>query len=356
LAETPRPFLSVIVPARNAAATLGDCLAALRDQSADSSGYEVIVVDDGSTDDTAAVASRSGARLIQQSHGGPASARNAGSRAAVGDILLFTDADCVPTRDWVREMAAPLVADPLVAAAKGIYRTRQRELIARFTQLELEAKYAHLRVAAAIDFIDTYAAAIRADAFWSVGGFDEEFPAASNEDTELSFALAARGYRLVFAEAAVVYHRHTASLGAYLIRKFRHGYWRTRVYRDYPKKMAGDSYTPRSTQVQLLAVALLPVAALGTALGGSALPLVASLLAFLIACATFVARALPADPPVAVATPGLLFLRAVALLSGLADGAITLVAQTALGIVRRCGSDAAGASGVAEPRRPDGGR
>jgi glycosyltransferase involved in cell wall biosynthesis len=316
---TAAPRYSVIVPAYNAAETLAACLEGLLDQTTPRGSYEVLVVDDGSTDGTGEVAGRFPVRVLRQAHAGPASARNAGARAAGGEFLLFTDADCVPVRTWIEEITRPLAADGRVAGVKGTYRTRQTGVIARFAQVEFEEKYARLRRRATIDFVDTASAAFRGDAFWQVGGFDPAFPVASNEDTQLSFTLVARGWRLVFAEGAAVYHRHSDSLGRYLRRKWRHGYWRTRVYRRYPRKVLGDSYTPRSLQLQFLGAAL----ALALAPMPRARPLApAGLALFGLGTLPFVRRAAPGGRGLAVAVPGLLFLRALALGAGLAQGAL----------------------------------
>ena len=96
---------SVIVPAFNADRTLAGCLTALDVQTLPTNDYEVIVVDDGSTDATASlVASFHRARYIFIPHAGAAAARNRGASVARGDILLFTDADCEPQPDWIERM------------------------------------------------------------------------------------------------------------------------------------------------------------------------------------------------------------------------------------------------------------
>src|SRR5687768_9412421 len=176
---------SVIVPVRDGARVLGPCLDALRRQEWLPETYEVIVVDDGSVDGTAAVAEAAGAGVLSQPNRGRAAARNAGAFAARGEILLLTDADCVPARDWVRRMLEPF-ADPAVQGAKGIYTTHQSELIARFSQHELEEKYRRMARLDRIDFVDTYSAAYRRALFIANGGFDASIPA-GGDDHELSY-------------------------------------------------------------------------------------------------------------------------------------------------------------------------
>lgn len=244
------------MPAYNAADTLPGCLAALSAQTVPRPEYEIIVADDGSADDTAAVAARHGAdRVLRCPHRGPAAARNAGIAAASGDVILFTDADCEPAPDWLAEMLRPL-EDGRVSGVKGSYRTRQREAVARLAQCEFEERYDRLEREPSIDFVDSYAAAFRSATLREAGGFDPAFPQANNEDVELSYRLAQRGHRLVFNRRAVVYHRHVATWPAYLRLKARRGYWRMLVYRRYPGKALRDSYTPQLLKVQVLLVYL----------------------------------------------------------------------------------------------------
>jgi glycosyltransferase involved in cell wall biosynthesis len=153
-----RPQVSVVVPAYNAADTLSLCLSALARQDFPAEDYEVVVVDDGSTDATADVARRSGVRVFSQPNAGPAAARNHGAQEARGEFLLFTDADCAPVPGWVRALTAPF-ADPQVAGAKGAYLTQQRSIVPRFTQVEYEDRYDRMTAVESIDFVDTYSAA-----------------------------------------------------------------------------------------------------------------------------------------------------------------------------------------------------
>jgi cellulose synthase/poly-beta-1,6-N-acetylglucosamine synthase-like glycosyltransferase len=316
--SAPLLKVSVVVPAYNASDTLANCIFALLAQTISRSEYEVIVVDDGSTDNTAEVAAWYDVQLVRQAHRGPAAARNRGLEVAAGGLILLTDADCRPAPNWIEAMSAPF-ADPDVAGCKGVYRTDQREWVARFVQAEYEEKYRGMARAPAIDFVDTYSAGYRRRILQLEGAFNETIAVA--EDAELSFRLARRGYKLVFNPNAVVYHQHARALGHYLRRKFRYGKWRVQVYARYPGKLKGDSHTPGVLFGQLPLVALMLVD----------LPLIPfspwSRPLFLLLLTSFLASALPfsvyiwpLDRVVAFIAPFMLWLRALALGLGLAYG------------------------------------
>ncbi|MCP4622378.1 MAG: glycosyltransferase [bacterium] len=114
--------------------------------------------------------------------------------------------------------------DSAVTAVMGAYCTRQKQLAARFAQLEFEDRYDRLAKSASIDMLATYSAAIRKDVFMQMKGFDESFPVANNEDTDLSYRLCAAGHKIVFSPAAIVYHSHPDILTKYLKIIFWRGY------------------------------------------------------------------------------------------------------------------------------------
>jgi GT2 family glycosyltransferase len=246
----------VIVPVYNGAATIASCVESLLAQTINAHVVEIIAVDDGSRDATLSILSQyKDVRVVRQvKNMGPAAARNQGARKATGEIILFTDADCVPGEDWVQEMASSFEGDSAIAGVKGVYRTKQRDLTARFVQLEFEFKYERMKQRETIAFIDTYSAGYRRDVFLESGGFDTGFPMASTEDIELSFRLASKGHRLVFNPRAYVYHQHPVSWIQYMKRKFKYAYWGAVVMRRYPHRTVSDSYTPVTQKVQLLLV------------------------------------------------------------------------------------------------------
>jgi len=324
--ETPRH--SVIVPAYQAAETLPACLSALAGQTISPSDYEVIVVDDGSTDNTADVARAAGVTVITQPHAGAATARNRGATAARGKLLLFTDSDCAPVPGWIEALSIPF-RDPEVAGAKGTYLSRQRDLVARFTQLEYEDRYDRMAGSHRIDFIDTYSAAYRRDIFLLNNGFDTSF--LIDEDQEFSLRLAEKGYKLIFVPAAQVYHQHNRTLAQYIRRKFRIGMWKVRVTRQHHTQVANDSHTPESLKAQLLLAAMglaaLAVTATASLALGSAwrLGLIVTLVTFLafeLTAMPFLIKIARRDLSVLPAAAGLVWVRALALGAGFAAGLV----------------------------------
>ena len=315
--------ISVIVPVKNGRETLPAALHSLTAQSGLKLGedYEVIVVDDGSEDGTAQVVpTLPGLRVITQPNAGPASARNSGAQAGLGQILAFTDADCIPSATWLTEMIRPF-EDPRTCGVKGVYRTREPGLVPRFVQAEFEERYQVLSRFEHIDFIDTYSAAYRTKTFLQAGGFDTSYPVPSVEDQELSFRLARDGARLVFQPAAFVYHRHDLTPFEYAKRKFGIGFWKARMLRRMPERAFKDTYTPQTLRIQIGLTALL-CASLCAALAWTPLLFVAAacLGAFLLTTRSFYRQAVTFDPGLSLVILPMLLLRAISLGSGLVVG------------------------------------
>jgi glycosyltransferase involved in cell wall biosynthesis len=315
-------FVSIIIPTFNGASRIGNCLNALLSQTAGRE-TEILVVNDGSTDNTVDVVERySNVRLITQANAGPAAARNRGAAEARGEILLFTDDDCVPTPDWLGAMLEPF-KDQDVVGAKGTYRTRQRRIAARFVQIEYEDKYRLMAGLPDIDFIDTYSAAFLRDRFLEMSGYDTSFPVACAEDIELSYRMSARGWKMVFAPAAIVYHTHPETLSLYLKKKYKFAFWRVLAVRKNPSKGVKDSHTPQVMKLQLLFAPALLIAALFDLIARPALPVSVLVLAlFLLSTLPFAIRALRKDPVIAMISPAILAARACAQMLGVTAGLI----------------------------------
>jgi glycosyltransferase involved in cell wall biosynthesis len=311
---------SIIIPTFNGASRIGNCLDSLVKQTA-GQNVEILVVDDGSTDNTAnVVRGYSSVRLIPQANAGPASARNRGALEAQGKILLFTDDDCVPMADWLEAMLGPF-KDPDVVGAKGIYRTHQKSLAARFVQIEYEDKYRLMAGLPSIDFIDTYSAAFRRDRFLEMTGYDTSFPVACAEDVELSYRMSARGWKMKFVPAAIVYHTHPDTFPRYLKKKYKFAFWRVLAVRKNPSKGVKDSHTPQIMKLQLLLAPALLLAVVFDLIRRPMVPVSVLVLGgFLLSTLPFTLQAIRKDVIVGILSPILLAARACAQVLGVAAG------------------------------------
>ena len=313
--------ISVIVPAYNAQKTIHQSIEALLAQEYPKERYEVIIIDDGSSDGTADVVKAYPVKYMHQRNQGPATARNAGAREAGGEIILFTDSDCVPFANWIAEMVKPF-EDKEVVAVKGAYKNKQKSMVARFAQLEFEERFEMLKKAESIDMVDTYSAGYRKDIFLQMGGFDPYFPVANNEDTELSYRMSKLGYKMVFNPNAIVYHlNHPSSIRRYTKLKFWRGYWRTVVYKRFPDKMIKDTYTPQTLKLQILFL-LLFIAAIPFAVAFSkgVYLLIILAISFCVISLPFIVLATRKDPLIGVFSPFYLFIRAASLGFGMLWG------------------------------------
>jgi glycosyltransferase involved in cell wall biosynthesis len=222
--------VSVVVPTYNRASSLRRLLYALRRVEAPPGGLDVIVVDDGSADDTEAVVERAGFVYVRQKNAGPSAARNRGWRTATGTVIAFTDDDTVPSESWLTDLLEPF-ADPTVVAVGGSVVPLHPGRLATFVQLERLVDHG-VDDSGQVRYLVTANAAFRRSVLEAVGGFDEAFPAAAGEDVDLSMRVARHG-KLVRVPGAVVAHEHRLTLGSLLGTYRRHGRARAHLSRKY---------------------------------------------------------------------------------------------------------------------------
>ena len=225
--------VSVVIPTYNRAAKLRQALRSLAGQSAASGTYEVIVVDDGSTDATSTVVEQlrpelpepMAVRYIAAPHRGPSATRNTGIEQAAAPVILFMDDDCEADHALVATHAAETTAPGTATIGRVVWHpdltvTPFMDLVTRGTQFNFGA-ITNPDAASFSCFYTCNASVTRAD-LDAVGGFDEELPL-YGEDTELGYRLQHHGVRMRYRPRAVVYHHQPLELRSYLRRQRRAG-------------------------------------------------------------------------------------------------------------------------------------
>ena len=181
------PFISVVVPVRNGQRTIGDCVTSLLRMDYPPERREILVVDNGSSDGTVRTVRSHPVTLLHERERSAAAARNAGILAARGQILAFTDADCVVSVQWARELVRAF-GDERVGGVEGETMdypptTRVERYIARRRPFSYDAR----RVNALAPFVITANVAFRRDVFDRVGLFDTRFAGAGGEDIDFTW-------------------------------------------------------------------------------------------------------------------------------------------------------------------------
>jgi glycosyltransferase involved in cell wall biosynthesis len=249
---SPYPYFSIIIPTYNRPQALAACLTSLRQLDYPRDGFEVIVVDDGSLTSLDPIVApfrhQLSLQLITQANTGPATARNTGAKAAKGDILAFTDDDCQPFPDWLKQLAIYFPRDfpdsPLLvgghthnALPKKLYATASQGLVDYLYQA-LNESHDHAVFFTSNNF------AVPTSSFLKLGGFDETFTLAAGEDREFCARWQAQGYRLVYTPNAKVNHAHPLTLSSFWRQQFNYGRGAFHFHRrQRQRKAQGQSWS-----------------------------------------------------------------------------------------------------------------
>lgn len=193
------PLISVVIPTHNRSALLEQQLQAMSRQTMSAELFEVVVVDDGSSDATPTLFQKqtypTNFRYLRKEQSGPAHARNFGAANAKGIILAFTDDDCIADPNWIEQIDRSF-QDPLIRVVHGCTYTNKEDKTPLTHQVESKAWN---------PVIPTCNAAYRKSFFFEIGGFDTEFPYPHNEDTDLAWKALGRA-RSIYNPKMKIYH------------------------------------------------------------------------------------------------------------------------------------------------------
>ena len=221
--------ISVIVPAYNAAETILTLLSSLSNQSF--KDFEVIVIDDCSQDNTPHIVQSFPYSLIQLSENhGPAYCRNAGAGAAKGEILVFTDSDCLAAHTWLENIHKNFLQNDFAALMGRLVLMPSTLLGDSISAIGFPAggsigfeKIWKVDQKGFTDSLSSCNCAVRKDVFDKIGGFDESFPYPGGEDSLLAYALRRLNYRIKYCPDVLVSHAARDSLIGFLKWQFRRG-------------------------------------------------------------------------------------------------------------------------------------
>ncbi|HXP31235.1 MAG TPA: glycosyltransferase [Stellaceae bacterium] len=228
--RTPR--VSVVVCAYDAERTMEACLAAL--EKLNYPDYEVIVVNDGSTDRTLEIAERFGfCRIISQPNMGLSAARNVGAEAATGEIVAYTDSDCVADPDWLTYLIAKMESADLVACGGPNFPPPEDSLVPAAVAVSPGGPTHVLLSDDVAEHIAGCNMAFRREVLLRLGGFDPVFRAAG-DDVDICWRFQDAGYTIGFSPAAVVWHFRRNTVKAYIGQQRGYGKAEALVYSKHP--------------------------------------------------------------------------------------------------------------------------
>jgi GT2 family glycosyltransferase len=226
------PEVSVIVCAYNAERTMDRCLASL--EKLNYPNYEVIVVNDGSTDATREICERYDfIRLINQENQGLSAARNVGLKASTGEIIAYTDSDCMADRDWLTYLAARFQSSPFGAIGGPNLPPPDDSLVPSCVAVSPGAPTHVLLDDEVAEHIPGCNMAFRRDALEAIAGFDPVFRTAG-DDVDVCWRLQNKGYKIGFDPAAVVWHFRRNTVRDYLKQQRGYGKAEALLYFKHP--------------------------------------------------------------------------------------------------------------------------
>jgi hypothetical protein len=280
----------VVVPAYRCADQLRASLPALRANDWPPGDWELIVVDDGSTDETTAVATALADRVVRvpDGPGGPGLARNLGANEARGDILLFVDADVVVHKQVLARVAAHFQRDAALVAVFGSYDDRPAAPGVISQYRNLLHRYVHLESAGAVTTFWAGCGAVRRDAFLAVGGFDGvRFPRPQIEDIDLGYRLHDRGGIILLDPAIGGTHLKRWTLAAMLRTDLRDRAipWMRLLLDRRTVLASGPLNTARREQLFAVCTGLAVLAALVAVITGGTVALVVAIAALAVVVA-----------------------------------------------------------------------
>lgn len=226
--------VGVVVPVRNNQEMIGECIESLLDQDYPEKDYEIVIVDNNSTDNTAEIIKRYPVKYVFEGTKGKTNARNKGIKNASGDIIVFTDSDCIADRRWLSEIVREFEDKDIGGVGGKILGHEVSTRVEKYLEILYNA-YNQNFSSTSPPRVITGNAAYRRDVLEEVGYFDESFE--TGEDYDLSWRVFWRGYSIRYAPNAIIYHRHRSSARKLFSQYFGYGKGYVRLINKHRGKL-----------------------------------------------------------------------------------------------------------------------
>ena len=211
--------ISVVIPAKNESKYVAQCLQALTEAAPDDVSAELLLVDNGSDDDTTEIAGENGAKVIRKLGGTISSVRNAGAAASHHELIAFVDADCAVQPGWYESVFAQFEDAEVVAA--GCYPQAPRSGVSWVHRTFVAIATQPPGPPGPTDWLPSANMVVRKAAFQAVNGFDEQMITA--EDADLAYRLAAHGKVMNNHQMVMIHYREPATLRELFLKEMWRG-------------------------------------------------------------------------------------------------------------------------------------
>jgi len=228
-------YVSIIVPVYNGALTIEECIKSLLNLEYPEDKYEIIIVDNNSTDTTLEIVKKYPVKLFHDGKQSSYAARNLGIKNAKGEIVAFTDADCIVDKMWLEQMVKNFEDETTAGVGGEILAYNPKNIVEHYLdksdilsqKSSFDCKFVNLKM----PFIATANAAYKMEILNEIGAFDDSFT--SGGDVDLAWRITFKGYRIVYEPKALVYHRHRRTLYGLLKQVFRYGKGHAKLFKKH---------------------------------------------------------------------------------------------------------------------------
>lgn len=245
-------FVSIVVPVYNCENTIKMCMDSLLEIEYPKDKYEIIAVDNNSSDSSLDILKsyNNKIKVFSESKKGPSAARNAGIKQSTGEIIVFTDSDCVVDKYWLKNIVIPFLepkSESIGVVAGKIKTLNSHSSIALSGDLIHDHKKA---VSYDVPYAISMNWASRKNVLSKVGYFDEDF--IRSQDSELALRIYRNGYRLVYVENAVIYHRNPDNFRELYNKGYLSGLYGVKTYHKHKDFI--DSIDKKSSDKKFIAI------------------------------------------------------------------------------------------------------